>query len=100
VEHNPKRFTVCAKTTDTLEFALDYDSIASKTEFLDECSEAAAPVVCTDHAGAASAVVMAVREKPNAFFYVCGSGRFMNGMFELLSAAGVPKNMIRAESFH
>lgn len=53
----------------------------------------------TDHAGAAAAVTSAIRSKPHALFYVCGSGRFMRGMQELLAANGVSADRIRGESF-
>jgi len=54
----------------------------------------------TDHAGAASAVADAVAKKPGAWYYVCGSDRFMRGMLALLAKANVPNSRIRAESFN
>jgi len=59
-----------------------------------------APQVRTDHAGAAAAVVDAVAKKPGAWYYVCGSDRFMRGMLTLLAEAGVLDNKIRVESFN
>lgn len=59
-----------------------------------------APQVRTDHAGAAAAVADAVARNPRAWFYVCGSDRFMQGMLAILAQEGVPEEMIRAESFN
>lgn len=59
-----------------------------------------APQVRTDHAGAAAAVVDVVARKPGAWYYVCGSDRFMQGMLALLAQEGVPEEHIRAESFN
>lgn len=58
-----------------------------------------APHVRTDHAGSAAAVADSVAKKPGAWYYVCGSDRFMRGMLAMLAEAGVPKKQIRAESF-
>lgn len=54
----------------------------------------------TDHAGAAVAVADAAAKKPGAWFYVCGSDRFMRGMLALLAEAGVQDDKIRVESFN
>merc|ERR1719329_1704417 len=43
----------------------------------EEFAAYAAPQVRTDHAGAVAAVVDAVAKKPRAWYYVCGSDRFM-----------------------
>jgi len=64
-----------------------------------EFKELGAPFVCTDHAGAASAVSEAAAEKPNAWYYICGSNRFVTGMLELLKGANVSEDVIRVESF-
>lgn len=56
--------------------------------------------VRTDHAGAAAAVADAVANKPGAWYYVCGSDRFMRGMLALLAEAGIPDDRIRVESFN
>jgi len=57
-------------------------------------------VVLTDRAGSAAALRRTLAEKKDSWFYVCGSDRFMTGMLELLEEAGVPKDWIKAESFH
>lgn len=54
----------------------------------------------TDHAGAANVIASAVETRPKAWFYVCGSQRFMDGMVALLQKAGVPEEKIRKESFN
>lgn len=59
-----------------------------------------APQVRTDHAGAAAAVADVVAKKPGAWYYVCGSDRFMQGMLALLAEALVPDDRIRVESFN
>lgn len=59
-----------------------------------------APQVRTDHAGAAAAVADVVAKKPGAWYYVCGSDRFMQGMLAVLAQEGVPEEKIRAESFN
>lgn len=56
--------------------------------------------VRTDHAGAAIAVADMVARKPKAWYYMCGSERFMQGMHAVLSQTGVPDDRIRAESFN
>lgn len=65
----------------------------------EELAAFGAPQVRTDHEGAAAAVAEAVAEKPSAWYYICGSERFLQGMMALLSAAGVSEAHIRAESF-
>jgi len=67
--------------------------------FSKELESLGMPMVCTDHAGSAAVVKAAVAEKPGAWFYVCGSDRFMKGMMEVLKESGVKEEMIRAESF-
>lgn len=66
----------------------------------DEFAAYGAQRVRTDHAGAATAVVEAVAKKPGAWYYVCGSDRFMRGMLALLAESGVPDDRIRVESFN
>lgn len=55
--------------------------------------------VRTDHSGAAEAVKRAAQEKPRAWFFICGSGRFVDGMQLLLAEVGVSADQIRVESF-
>jgi len=68
--------------------------------YREELTALGGPQVCTDHAGAAAAVAAVAAEKPSAWYYICGSGRFLQGMLELLKEAGVPTAQIRAESFN
>jgi len=68
--------------------------------YAEEFDALSAEQVRTDHAGAAVAVADAVAKKPMAWYYVCGSDRFMRGMLALLAEAGVPDDKIRVESFN
>merc|ERR1711998_4577 len=56
--------------------------------------------VRTDHAGAEGAVLRALKDKPNAWFYICGSARFVQGMQDILEDAGVSTEKLRIESFN
>lgn len=68
--------------------------------YSDEFGALEAQQVRTDHGGAAAAVADAVAGKPGAWYYVCGSDRFMRGMIAMLTEAGVPDDKIRMESFN
>lgn len=68
--------------------------------YAEELGALDAQQVRTNHAGAAAAVADAVAAKPGAWYYVCGSDRFMQGMLALLAETGVPDDRIRAESFN
>jgi len=85
---------------DAIDWRLIHVARDKKHLYAQELAALGSPHVCTDHAGAAAAVAGAVAEKPGAWYYVCGSERFMGGMLSLLKAAGVPDEKIRQESFH
>merc|ERR1712117_773585 len=80
---------------DSISWRLIHVARGGKHLFAAELGDLSAPIDCTDHAGAAAAVSAAVAQKPGAWYYVCGSDRFMKGMLALLSEAGVSQDMIR-----
>merc|ERR1711998_546817 len=55
--------------------------------------------VRTDHAGSAEAVLAAAESMPDAWFFVCGSARFVEGMQLLLAKGGIGPERVRVESF-
>jgi len=84
---------------DKMNWQLVHVARDNKFLFGQELGALGSPMVKTNRAGAAAAVAAAVAQKPKAWFYVCGSDRFMKGMMEVLKQGGVPEDMIKAESF-
>lgn len=84
----------------TIDWSLVQIARDGKYLYGEELGALEAPQVRTDHAGAAAAVTDMVARKPKAWYYVCGSDRFMQGMLAILAREGVPEEKIRAESFN
>lgn len=84
---------------DVIDWRLIHVARDNQHLFAKEMTDLGAPVDLTDHAGVASVLSEVIAQKPGAWFYICGSDRFMIGMSEMLSAAKVPEEQIRAESF-
>mmetsp|Transcript_24493 Transcript_24493/g.39240 ORF Transcript_24493/g.39240 Transcript_24493/m.39240 type:complete len:258 (+) Transcript_24493:65-838(+) len=55
--------------------------------------------VRTNRAGAKEALVSSVKDKPGAWYYVCGSQRFVEGMLQILHELGITSEKIRTENF-
>jgi len=85
---------------DTIDWQVIHVARDNKHLYAAELAALGAPHVCTNHSGAAAAVSAALAAKPAAWYYVCGSERFMQGMLAQLSAGGVQEERIKAESFN
>merc|ERR1719253_368019 len=57
------------------------------------------PQFRTNHMGAADALASLVKQKPEAWYYLCGSQRFVDGMVESLQEMGISPEKIRTENF-
>jgi ferredoxin-NADP reductase len=95
----PIRSLLLSKRCAGVDWSLIHVARDGKHLYESELRELPGLQVRTDHKGAASAVLAAVREKPEAWYYVCGSGRFVEGMESLLHGAGVSSERLRVESF-
>jgi ferredoxin-NADP reductase len=95
----PVRSLLMSSRCDGVDWRLVHVARNGKHLYESELCELTGVQVRTDHQGAASAVLAAAREKPQAWYYVCGSGRFVEGMESLLHSAGVSSERVRVESF-
>merc|ERR1712217_763237 len=55
--------------------------------------------VRTNHLGANKALASSVQDKPEAWYFVCGSERFLDGMVKTLGDLGISPEQIRTENF-
>jgi len=53
----------------------------------------------TNHMGVGEVLSSTVKQKPHAWYYLCGSQRFVDGMVGSLQDLGIPLEKIRIENF-
>eukprot|EP00931_Biecheleriopsis_adriatica_P016559 TRINITY_DN12165_c1_g1_i1.p1 TRINITY_DN12165_c1_g1~~TRINITY_DN12165_c1_g1_i1.p1 ORF type:complete len:249 (+),score=37.43 TRINITY_DN12165_c1_g1_i1:61-747(+) len=58
------------------------------------------PQARTNHAGSDAVFTEWTKQKPQAYYYLCGSDRFVKGVRQRLVELGIPEEKIRAENFH
>jgi len=95
----PIRSILMSSISEEIDWQLIHVARDQKHLYSDQLPALGGVQVRTDHPGAADAVQAAVRDMPDAWFYLCGSARFVEGMELMLTEAGVPTDKLRIESF-